>query len=177
LKKKSDMKKTLILFGAALAFASCSNSSNQGAEATGEATHQHAEQVEEVALDTTAILSNQKVFFKNLEEGQAIKLPYVLQFGVEGMEVEPAQGVVPNKGHHHLVIDGSFVPAATMVPMGKESEGYYHFGKGQLGDTLSLAKYPMLTPGKHSILLQFANGLHMSYGQAMSAKVNIEILP
>lgn len=127
------------------------------------------------AKDTTAILPGQKVYFKNLKEGQEIKLPYIVKFGVEGMEVEPAAGVVANKGHHHLVIDGIPVQANTMVPMGKEAEGYYHFGKGQLQDTLSLTKYPMLTPGKHSITLQFANGMHMSYGPAMSNTVHVVV--
>ena len=79
----------------------------------------------------------------------------------------------PDKGHHHLLIDQAAVPAGEMVPMGKEDRGYYHFGKGQLRDTLTLAKYPMLTKGTHKLRLQFANGMHQSYGPSMSHEVLI----
>jgi len=170
------MKNLFILF-AGFAFAACNNS-----PAPVETTTTPAPAVEEqhdhsamAAMDTTAIAPGQKVFFPNLKDGQEIKLPFIVKFGVEGMEVEPAMGVVANKGHHHLIVDQSFIPASTMVPMQKEAEGYFHFGKGQLSDTLNLKKYPMLTPGKHTLTLQFANGLHMSYGAAMSHKVTIVV--
>jgi Domain of unknown function (DUF4399) len=91
------------------------------------------------------------------------------------MEVEPAMGVVPNKGHHHLLVDQQPVKANTMVPMAMEKDGYFHFGKGQLQDTLNIKKYAMLMPGKHTLTLQFANGMHMSYGPAMSKTVTIMV--
>ncbi len=173
------MKYSILIF-AFLAVAGCNNSPKPAENA---ASHDHAHMTEEhkdhTALaqpkDTTAILPGQKVFFVNLKDGQEIKLPYVVKFGVEGMEVVPAMGVEPNKGHHHLVVDGLCVPSNTMVPMQKEAEGCYHFGKGQVKDTLNIKKYPMLTPGKHTLTLQFANGLHMSYGPAMSSTVNIVV--
>lgn len=164
------MNKLLIL-ASALFIVACNSSSKQESNSTTPETDTQ----EETKPDTTAIRSEQKVFFGNLEDGQEITLPFVVQFGVEGMEVEPAVGVNPDKGHHHLLINQNYVPSNTMVPMGKESEGYYHFGKGQLNDTLTLEKYPMLTPGRHKLRLQFANGLHLSYGPAMSTSVEVVV--
>lgn len=165
--------KTLYILPFILSLTACSNAPKQESiksEATKEVhEHEHTAAV----TDTTAILPGQKVFFVNLTDGQEISLPYVVKFGVSGMEVEPAQGVNPNKGHHHLLVDKESVPSGVMVPMGKEADGYYHFGKGQLSDTLNIKKYPGLSPGKHTLRLQFANGLHLSYGPAMSAAVSI----
>jgi hypothetical protein len=167
--------KVLNFLPALLILAACNNSSNSSADSV-EHGHDHAANTPtEETVDTTAISPDQSVYFANLKDGQSITLPFVVEFGVKGMEVEPAQGVNENKGHHHLFIDQSYTPASSMVPMGKEAEGYYHFGKGQLSDTLSLSKYPMLTSGKHTLRLQFANGLHMSYGPAMSTQISVEV--
>jgi hypothetical protein len=171
------MKKIFFFASAIVFLAACNNTPTPATETHTESTHeQHDHDMAETEKkDTTAILPNQKVFFANLVDGQEIKLPYIVKFGVEGMEVEPAMGVVANKGHHHLLVDQQPVPANTMVPMQKEAEGYFHFGKGQLQDTLNLKKYAMLTPGKHTLTLQFANGMHMSYGPAMSRQVTVMI--
>lgn len=176
------MKKSAILLFTAATFAACNNNASQQTttvDSTDEhhmMNHsQHEEHMMPETKDTTAILPNQKVFFPNLKDGQTIKLPYILKFGVEGMEVKPAAGVEANVGHHHLAVDKGPIPANTMVPMKSEAEGYYHFGKGQMQDTLQITKYPMLIPGKHTLTLQFANGLHMSYGPAMSKTVTITV--
>ncbi|MCC6818012.1 MAG: DUF4399 domain-containing protein [Bacteroidia bacterium] len=164
--------KKIAIYSVALVFAACSNQT-----ANTEDNHEGHNQDSgmEETIDTVAIKPGQKVFFKNLQDGQEITLPFVVEFGVEGMEVEPASVPNTDKGHHHLFVDQGPVPANKMVPMGQESSGYFHFGKGQLLDTLTLSKYPMLTSGSHKLRLQFANGLHLSYGPAMSTEVNVII--
>lgn len=175
------MKTIFITTSMVLLISACSNSSkpqsNSSDSSQSNAADAHEHHHEQAGMDTTVIQPGQKEFFKNLQEGMTIKLPYVVEFGVEGMEVEPAQGVNPNKGHHHLIIDQGPVAAGQMVPMGQEGQGYYHYGKGQLRDTLTIKKFPMLKPGKHKMTLQFANGLHLSYGQGMSQTVTIEVKP
>ena len=42
-----------------------------------------------------------------------------------------------------------------------------HFGKGQTEAALAL------TPGEHVLSLQFADGIHRSYGSALSASIKI----
>lgn len=166
--------KNWIFTGLVLAVSACSNPAANHEEQ--HADHQHdSGSMSAAGNDTVAIKPGQNVFFKNLTDGQEITLPFVVEFGVNGMEVEPASMPNEDKGHHHLLVNQGPVKANTMVPMGKEDMGYYHFGKGQISDTLSLSKYPMLTKGTHKLRLQFANGLHMSYGPAMSAEVTIQI--
>lgn len=168
------MKNIAIAFSIAF-LSACSNQEPKSTENVQSTESIHEHHHEEVSADTTALVAGQKVFFENLVDGQEIKLPFVVKFGVEGMEVEPAQGINPNKGHHHLLVNQNHVAAGTMVPMGQEADGYFHFGKGQLSDTLSIKKYPMLKPGTHTLRLQFANGLHQSYGSGMSAVVKVTV--
>jgi hypothetical protein len=165
--------KKLIFIGLSLTMFSCSN--QPAKEAESHEGHNHDSMMQDAPKDTVAIQAGQRVFFKNINDGQEISLPFVVEFGVEGMEVEPASVPNPNKGHHHLLIDQGAVTANTMVPMGNESSGYYHFGKGQTSDTLNIKKYPMLTKGTHKLRLQFANGLHMSYGPAMSNEITVTV--
>jgi hypothetical protein len=86
--------------------------------------------------------------------------------GVSGMEIEPAGPVNEGKGHHHIIIDGSFVENGVTVPA---DATHIHFGKGQTSDTLELA------PGPHTITLQFANGLHASYGEDWSKTIAVTV--
>ncbi len=110
-----------------------------------------------------------RVYFKNVQEGQEIKLPFVVEFGVEGMVVEPAGTIREGYGHHHMFIDGDFTPMNEVVPM---DETHFHYGSGQLTDTLTAAK---ITPGQHKLTLQFGNGAHMSFGETFSTSANIVI--
>jgi len=106
------------------------------------------------------------VYFANLKDGDKVKSPFIIEMGVRGMEVEPAGKLDEGKGHHHLIIDGSFTEKGQMVA---KDETHLHFGKGQTSDTLSLS------PGAHTLTLQFANGLHQSYGQDWSNTISITV--
>jgi hypothetical protein len=106
------------------------------------------------------------VYFVNLKDGEKVKSPIYIQMGVVGMTVEPAGKLDEGKGHHHLIIDGSFIEKGQMVP---KDETHIHFGKGQIADTLELA------PGPHTLTLQFANGVHQSYGKDWSNSIQITV--
>ncbi|MBS1961468.1 MAG: DUF4399 domain-containing protein [Bdellovibrionales bacterium] len=105
-----------------------------------------------------------RVFFKNLKNGQTIPTKYKIEFGIEGVAVKPAGEIVPGTGHHHLIIDGDAIPAGQVVPA---DEHHVHFGKGQTEYEITLK------PGKHKLLLQFADGAHISYGPELSAVVDV----
>lgn len=107
-----------------------------------------------------------KVFFKNLQDGDAVQSPVKLEFGVEGMEVNPAGELVEGTGHHHIVIDGKFIPAGTVVPADSLN---IHYGNGQTEAEIELPK------GEHTLTMQFADGIHRSYGEQMSATVVINV--
>ena len=171
--------KTSFLIFTAITFAACNNSvpNAENVESTQTTTIDSSMHSDHsmASADLLKVSDGQQVYFPNLADGQEISLPFVIEFGVKGMEVEPAQMAVAGKGHHHLLINKDAVPAGEMVPMGSEDKGYYHFGKGQLKDTLTISKYPMLTKGTHKLRLQFANGMHQSYGPAMSKEVVVII--
>jgi hypothetical protein len=128
--------------------------------------HNHADEAPE-GLVIQEIAEGQKVFFVNLEDGQIVTSPLTVEFGVEGMEVVPAGLVEDNKGHHHLLIDHDFTAAGVVVPPADST--MLHFGKGQLSTQINLA------PGDHKLTMQFANGVHMSYGEKMSASINVSV--
>lgn len=107
-----------------------------------------------------------RVFFKNLKNGQTIPTKYKIEFGIEGFAVKPAGQIVSGTGHHHLVIDGDAVPAGQVVPA---DEHHVHFGKGQTEYEITLK------PGKHKLILQFADGAHISYGPELSAVVDVVV--
>ncbi|HTA82424.1 MAG TPA: DUF4399 domain-containing protein [Bacteroidia bacterium] len=106
------------------------------------------------------------VYFVNLKDGDKVKSPVIIQMGVTGMTVEPAGAVNEGKGHYHLIIDGSYTEKGQMVP--KDST-HIHFGKGQTVDTLKLS------PGQHTLTLQFADGMHMSLGKEWSKTITITV--
>lgn len=109
-----------------------------------------------------------RIFFANLKDGDKVKSPVQVQFGLDGFTLRPA-GEDPldkTSGHHHLIIDGEPVAAGRAVPA---DEKHIHFGKAQTETQVELA------PGPHTLHLQLADGAHASYGPELSARVNIVV--
>ncbi len=130
----------------------------------GKKENQHSEDVT-TDINTTSEQES-GVYFVNIKDGEKVHSPLFVEMGVKGMEVEPAGKIDEGKGHHHIIIDDSYVEKGQMVP---KDETHLHFGKGQTSDTL------ILSPGKHTLTLQFANGLHQSYGKDWSKTITVEV--
>ena len=114
-----------------------------------------------------AVPAGAKVYFKNLKNGETVKSPVKVEMGVDGMQLDTAGAIVAGTGHHHLLIDaGDSIAAGTVVP--KDST-HLHFGKAQSSADVKL------TPGKHVLTLQFADGIHRSYGGQMAATINVTV--
>ena len=114
-----------------------------------------------------AVPPGAKVFFKNLKNGQSVTSPVKVEMGVAGMKLDTAGPVIAGVGHHHILVDaGDSVAAGQMIP---KDASHLHFGKAQ-----SSADVP-LTPGNHTLTLQFADGLHRSYGSQMASTVTITV--
>jgi hypothetical protein len=96
-----------------------------------------------------------------LENG---KITVQVKMGAENIAVKPAGAVEAGSGHHHILIDAE--PIAAGMPVPKDDQ-HLHFGKGQTEATLALA------PGEHVLSLQFADGIHRSYGSALSASIKV----
>lgn len=112
------------------------------------------------------IPSGAKVYFKNLKDGQTVSSPVKVEMGADNIKVDSAGTLRPGSGHHHLLIDASPIDEGQVVP--KDST-HLHFGNAQ-----KQAEVP-LKPGKHTLSLQFADGLHRSYGNKLSSTVTITV--
>ena len=114
-----------------------------------------------------AVPKSAKVVFANLKDGATVSSPLKIQMGTIAIRVDTAGPVVAGSGHHHLIIDGpDSLAAGEMVP--KDSI-HLHFGKGQTETEIKLS------PGKHKLTLQFADGLHRSYGSKLSATIMVNV--
>ena len=110
--------------------------------------------------------TSSKVFFKNLNNGDTVQSPVVIEMGVRGMKIKPAGKLEAGTGHHHIILDSQFVQYGEIIPMDKT---HLHYGKGD-----TVASVP-LESGDHTLTLQFANGLHMSYGEQFSNTISIYV--
>ncbi len=107
------------------------------------------------------------VYFVNINDGDTLTSPFKVEMGVTGMEVEPAGAVNEGKGHHHLIIDGSWLEVGEVVPADEKN---IHYGGGQtITDDITLE------PGTHTLTLQFADGFHASYGEEMSKTITVTV--
>jgi hypothetical protein len=114
-----------------------------------------------------AVPAGAKVFFKNIKEGQTLASPVKVEMGIDGLKLDTAGAIVAGTGHHHLLIDaGDSIPAGQVVP---KDATHLHFGKAQSETTVTL------TPGKHVLTLQFADGIHRSYGGQLAATVTVTV--
>ena len=104
--------------------------------------------------------------FKYPQNGATVPSPVYIEMGVSGMQIEPAGDVHDGFGHHHILINQTSWPDGSVIP---SSDSTIHFGKGQTDASIEL------TPGEYTVALQFADGVHRSYGQKMSKTITITI--
>jgi len=107
------------------------------------------------------------VYFVNINDGDTVTSPFKVEMGVTGMEVEPAGALNEGKGHHHLIIDGSWLEKGEVVPADDKN---IHYGGGQ-----TMTEDITLAPGTHTLTLQFADGFHASYGKEMSKTITVTV--
>ncbi|PWT72587.1 MAG: rod shape-determining protein RodA [Bacteroidetes bacterium] len=114
-----------------------------------------------------AIPVGARVTFSNLRDGQSVSSPFKVQFKIEGMRLDTAGPVVAGSGHHHLLVDAEdSIPAGTVVA---KDANHLHFGKGQTETELTLP------PGKHKLTLQYADGIHRSYGGQLAKTITVTV--
>ena len=99
-------------------------------------------------------------------DGAKVRSPFKVKMSVSGIAIEPAGPPKAGTGHHHLIIDGGPEKEGTAVPA---DGSHLHFGKGQTEAELNL------NPGKHTITAQFADGVHRSYGAALSHTITVTV--
>ncbi len=120
-----------------------------------------------LAVSMNGVMADDRgVDFVDLKDGDVVASPFKVKFAVTGMTVAPAGDASINTGHHHLLINAEGIAAGQVVPA---DERHIHFGKGQ---TETLVTLPS---GQYTLTLQFANGLHQSYGEIMRKSIHVTV--
>ena len=112
--------------------------------------------------------SDAKVYFINIKDGDQVKSPFLLQFGLSGKGVAPAGTNRENTGHHHLLINVDKIDFKTPIP---SSENHIHFGGGQTESIIEL------TPGTYSLQLVLGDMSHIPHNPAViSSKISVTVI-
>jgi hypothetical protein len=130
------------------------------------AHHDHTADTSTLSTALPAIPDGARVFFANLKDGQTVKSPFKVEMGVEGIGVDTAGAIRQASGHHHILVNLDSMTAGTVIPM---DSTHLHFGKAQREAEVKLA------PGKYKLTLQYADGIHRSYGSKLSSSVNVTV--
>ncbi|MFO7276165.1 MAG: DUF4399 domain-containing protein [Pseudomonadota bacterium] len=102
------------------------------------------------------------------KDGEQVKSPVKVVFGLKGMGVAPAGVQFEGAGHHHLLIDTD-PPADLSQPL-PTTDKVVHFGKGQTETTIDLP------PGKHTLQLVLGDHNHIPHDPpVMSKKITITV--
>ncbi|MCY3708075.1 MAG: DUF4399 domain-containing protein, partial [Caldilineaceae bacterium] len=133
---------------ATLAAADVESETEAEQEADEEATPEAPSQDEESQEEEPVL---PEVFFRQPTSNAIVPPTFVVKMGAVGVKVDPSGDVVPDSGHMHILVDTDFIPAGEIIPT---DEQHLHFGDGSLEAELTL------TPGEHTLHLQFADGLH-----------------
>ncbi|HVU56323.1 MAG TPA: DUF4399 domain-containing protein [Puia sp.] len=159
-----------------LGLAACNNAGDQTA-ASGDTTKKandtmnmnHTMSDSPSVTPVPAIPAGAKVYFKNLKDGETVKSPLKVEMGVDGMTVDSVSKkiIASGSGHHHLFIDAEdSLASGTVVP--KDST-HLHFGNAQTSAEIKL------TPGEHKLTLQYADGIHRSYGAKLATTIKVKV--
>ena len=111
-----------------------------------------------------------KQYFVNLADGDVVKSPVKVIFGLSGMGVAPAGVEKENTGHHHVLLN--------RAPFGKGEDGAEEFDYGVLADENNIhygkgqteASYE-LPAGKHTLQLVLGDHNHVPHNPPILSEV------
>jgi hypothetical protein len=107
------------------------------------------------SLPRTAAPAGAEVYFQTPADGDEVRSPFTVRFGLRGMGVAPAGVTAANTGHHHLLIDVDPLPPENL-PL-PATDQVRHFGAGQTETELDLP------PGEHTLQLVLGDALHIPH--------------
>ncbi len=97
-----------------------------------------------------------KAYIVNLKDGDKVKSPFKVVFGLTGMGIAPAGVEKEDTGHHHLLINNSLEGPALLANIPADDK-HVHFGKGQ---TEAMVQLP---PGRHVLQLVLGDHNHIPH--------------
>jgi hypothetical protein len=111
-----------------------------------------------------------KVYFIGLKDGDTVKSPVLIHFGLSGMGIAPAGTEAPATGHHHLFIDAEPLTGDALNEAIPLDEHHVHYGKGQTEASVAL------TPGKHTLQLVLGDWSHIPHkAPVMSDRITVNV--
>ena len=131
----------------------------------------HSDDHDNFAMNNVAA-KNAQVFFIKPLDGQKFLLKdsdtIEIIFGAKNVLVKPAGELIPNSGHHHLLINVEDLPDLSMpIPA---NDNFIHFGKGQTSTVVSLPK------GQHKLQMLLGNHVHIPHNPpVLSDPIYIEV--
>lgn len=95
-------------------------------------------------------------------DGQKVRSPFTVRFGLRNMGVTRAGDTTANMGHHHLLVDVT-EPFEENEPLPTDRK-HLHFGSGQTETQLDLA------PGTHTLQLVLGDAEHKPFKPVVASK-------
>ena len=105
---------------------------------------------------------SEKVYFINLQDGDVLKSPFLVQFGLAGKGIAPAGVDVQNTGHHHLLINVDEIDYSSPIP---STGQHLHFGLGQTETNLDLPS------GKYKLQLILGDKHHVPHQPPLVSEI------
>ena len=68
-----------------------------------------------ILISSSVFASEARVYFVNLEDGDTLKSPFLIQFGLSGKGIAPAGVDRSDTGHHHLLINPALRPGVSLA--------------------------------------------------------------
>ena len=162
------IKKTFAPLLSLALLASCGGAPSEGEAESGAGPAAEAAAPAEVALPPRKPSpEGAKVWIIAPADGAQVTSPFVVEFGLEGMELSPAGVPGERTGHHHLLVDTGLprmdLPIIT-------NDAHIHFGQAQSSVELSLEA------GSHTLQLLLADDLHIPHDPpVMSEAVTVNV--
>ena len=95
-------------------------------------------------------------------DGERVRSPFWVRFGLRNMGVTRAGDITANVGHHHLLIDVND-PLDPIEPIPSD-KNHLHFGGGQTETRLELP------PGPHTLQLVLGDAEHRPFKPVVASK-------
>lgn len=121
-----------------------------------------------LAQDRTPSPPDARVYFISPADGERVRGPLTVRFGLAGMGVAPAGVEKENTGHHHLLIDVAELPPLDQ-PIPADDQ-HRHFGSGQTEVVVELPS------GPHTLQLLLGDLNHVPHDPpVLSERITITV--
>ena len=115
------------------------------------------------AGDTPSVQGT-KIYFVNIQDGDVLKIPFIVQFGLSSqMGIAPALVDWPDTGHHHLIINSPTPNPNKAIP--SKSENHIHFSGGQTEWEVNLPS------GQHTLQLILGDYSHIPHDPPILSEI------